>query len=193
MPINAEDFAEFQRLADDKAGMRERECSAFLEHATDILLPQTPVLTISLSLEQRSPYGRSDYIVVADLKSETGQIERHMIFWELKAPQCRLVEIDDAATRYRPTKDLIKAETQLLHYVHQAAGDTDLRERFDIRYPANIRAGGIIIGRDATLFKTADGATREAANHSLKIRQTHVYNKAQFKVMTWDRVLDFLR
>ena len=55
------------------------------------------------------------------------EYERHMVFWELKAPQCNLVEVDDAATRYRPTKDLIKAETQLLHYVHQAAGDSDDR------------------------------------------------------------------
>ncbi len=156
MPISEADFLEFKRLADEE-GMRERECSAYLEYATDILLPQTPTLTVSLSLEQRSPYGRSDYIVIADLKSETGQTERHLIFWELKAPQCALVEIDDAATRYRPTKELIKAETQLLHYVHQAAGDADLKERFDIRYAANIKAGGITSGATQSFSKQPRG------------------------------------
>lgn len=193
MPISDANLLEFQSLIDDQDTARERECVKYLEYAVDILLPQTPAATVSISLEQRSPYGRSDYIAVADLRSDTGQIERHMVFWELKAPQCHLVEIDDAATRYRPTKDLVKAETQLLHYVHQASGDADLKERFNIRYASNIHAGGIIIGRDSHIFKPSKGATLESANHSLKIRHAHIYNKAQFRVMTWDRILDFFQ
>ncbi|WP_064831626.1 Shedu anti-phage system protein SduA domain-containing protein [Rhizobium phaseoli] len=192
MPISAEEYAEFERLADDESH-RERECTRFLEEATDLLLPSTPVATIHIALEQRSPYGRSDYIVVADIRSDTGQQERHMVFWELKAPQCHLVEIDDSNTRYRPTKDLVKAETQLLHYVHQAAGDRDLLERYDIRYTANVIAGGIIIGRDNRLVRPGAGVDPAAAQHSYRIRQTHIYNKVQIRVMTWDRIMNLVK
>jgi len=189
MPLSPDEHQEFARLVSDTTGYRERECTPYLKVADDLLLGQSPVLVVDIATEKRSPYGRSDYIVVADLKSDTGQIDRHMIFWELKAPQCAIVEVDDAATRFRPTKDLIKAETQLLHYVYEAARNRDLQERFGIRYAENIRMGGIIIGRSSSI--AAQNANSDDAFHSLRIRQSHIYNKAGIRLLTWDRIVDF--
>ena len=187
MLTNAEHEA-FRAFADLVDGMRERECTPYLMHATNYLLPQYPVEQSDIALERRSPYGRSDFIVVATLKDEHGPTNKYLYFWELKAPQCALMEMDDAATRFRPTKDLIKAETQLLHYVHQAKSDRDLQSRLDIRYPENIRMGGIIIGRDARICH--DKEHQEAAEHSLRIRLQSLYDRSGMRILTWDRILE---
>jgi len=191
--INQQDFDDFCALIDTVEGHNEKDCSNYLHHATDLLLSQTPIATIEIAQEARSPYGRSDYIVIADMKNALGQTERHMIFWELKAPQCSLVERDDANSRYRPTKDLVKAETQLLHYVHQARMDGDLQGFWNINFPDNIKAGGVIIGRDQRIVRPGADIHEGRARHSFRIREKSIYDAAGFKVLTWDRIMEFIQ
>ncbi|RWP64937.1 Shedu anti-phage system protein SduA domain-containing protein [Mesorhizobium sp.] len=187
--LSAAEIAKFKTLVATDGSFNEKECSAYLYAATDYLLGVTPFRMKELSLEARSPYGRSDYIIVADIKSGHGAIETHMIFFELKAPQCYLVQLDDAR-RYRPTNDLVKAETQLIHYVEQAKGDGDLREKHGIVGPHQISAGGIIIARDDHIAKVDSDSKLVDARHSFKLRQRSLYQT--WKILTWDRILEYV-
>jgi hypothetical protein len=65
---------------------------------------------------------------------------------ELKAPQCSVFTKEEHSNgRLIPTKQLIEAENQLLHYFFEAQGHDDFRKAFKILDQNNIRAGGIII------------------------------------------------
>ena len=57
--------------------------------------------------------------MVVSMLNATMQILDYASIWELKAPQCYLMEFDESGPRCRPTLDLIKAENQLLHYGHE--------------------------------------------------------------------------
>ncbi|MER8897938.1 Shedu anti-phage system protein SduA domain-containing protein [Mesorhizobium sp. M0676] len=184
--LSTEEFKAFQGLVTTDDGFKEKECTQYLHAATDFLLGKTPVSLIELGLEQRSPYGRSDYIIVADLKSNVGAVERHLIFFELKAPQCFLMQHDDS-TRYRPSNDLVKAETQLIHYVQQAMGDQVLKERHGVVTSENVSAGGIIIGRDDHMANVNTDEKRRDAHLSFKLRQRALYR--EWNILTWNRIL----
>ena len=194
MPLDAEQFGAFCELIDETKRKNEVECGAFLQHAANFLSWKTPIRVVRTLREDRAHYGNSDFIVVADLKSGTGRTERHAVIWEVKAPQCFLMERDDNNTRCRPTKDLIKAENQLLHYVHELQSNNDFRERHEVIHRDNIRVGGIIIGRDAKLISGEEGGLfDDVARHSLMIRHSHFYDKAGIAVFTWDRIAEYLK
>jgi hypothetical protein len=104
------------------------------------------------------------------------------------------MEEDDNRNRCRPTKELIKAENQLLHYAHQALADDLFRQRLGIMNPANIKMGGIIIGRRDRLLKGGQtSGDIERASRSLDIRKQYFYNPHNIRIFTWDRILQFLR
>jgi hypothetical protein len=192
MPLSPVEFDQFCELLED--GPRtEREAQAFLVHAAVFLMRTTPVRIRQVREEDRSYFGRTDFIVVADLRTDTGQIENFASIWELKAPQSFLMERDDNDNRYRPTKDLVKAENQLIHYIYDARGSAAFRERYDIRFTSNIKIGGIIIGRDDRIVDSDDERVISTAEQSLRIRQNALYEPALFRVLTWDRIRDHLK
>ncbi|QDZ01962.1 hypothetical protein FQ775_17135 [Nitratireductor mangrovi] len=193
MPIPESDFIEFLELCDVTDRHTERECARYLEHAVVGLLDRTPHWIGSLTFEQRSPYGRSDFMIVAELMSDMGTRERIVDIWELKAPQCPIMQSDSQLQRFRPSQDLVSAETQLIHYVYQAQRDGDLQERWQIRRPQNIRAGGIIIGRDGRWLGGGDAEQNRLAEESFEKRSEWLYRPSAIRVKTWDRVLDILK
>lgn len=188
MPLSHEKYAELEALVNGVPHV-EIQCGNILALAPEILVRGTPVSLQSVR-EDRGHFGATDMVVTADMLTGTNQVARVAYIWELKAPQCRIMEPDDNAQRYRPTKDLIKAENQLIHYASQAFGDQTFRERMGVMESANILVGGIVIGRSADMVSgaTTDG-DRERARRSLSYRTNFFYSLHGIQVMTWDRVL----
>lgn len=194
MPIDNKEFSEFEALVRTNTEQTELKCGKFLHYAAALLIPRTPV-KITMGAEDRNFYGSTDFVVSATLLDDQNDETECAYIWELKAPQAYLFEFDDNASRCRPTHEFIKAENQLLHYVSQAQSDHLFRQRFGILDYRNIRVGGIIIGRsDDRMLK---GASTEAdvrkAKFSLSVRENIFYFASGLRVLTWDRVLSFIR
>ncbi len=193
MPIAKEEFDKFEALIDPTAPKAEVECAKYLEYATMCLFPSFPGEERTVSWEHRMYFGRSDFLVVGDFTSDIGRKERRVYFWEVKAAQCFAFQKDDSATRVRPTTDLIKAETQLIHYVEEAQGSETFRELFEVKRK-DIKMGGIIIGRDGRLWDPATkGVSSASAEMSLSLRTQVIYDAMNIRLMTWDRIADILR
>jgi hypothetical protein len=102
------------------------------------------------------------------------------------------VEPDESNTRYRPTKELYKAENQLIYYWYQARGDSGFRERFGLTSEGQVKLGGVIMGRNDTITKDQDATKVKAARYSLAIRTNTLYQHHGMKVLVWDRIISFL-
>jgi len=192
MPVNAQEYAEFLKLITIDGPKQEVACAKYLAHATLRLFPSFPSVAIEVDLEERMHFGRSDFLVVGEFKSGVGRPERRIYFWELKAAQCFLVQRDDADTRVRPTIDLVKAETQLIHYVQEARGSDMFLRKFDVRRE-NIKMGGIIIGRDGRLWNPAElRLQRRDAELSFDLREEVIYKPLGIQIVTWDRIAEDL-
>ncbi|WP_455965381.1 hypothetical protein [Methylorubrum aminovorans] len=189
--ISAEDYREFVATV-HAPGQTELQCAAYLHHAAALLTDGTPFEIHDVRLEDRSFFGRTDFIVVATMLGEAGGNEKKAFIWELKAPQLPLFEGDGNQNRYRPTPALLHAENQLLHYYHEALGSDGFRNRFDIMNRDNIKIGGIVIGNYPSVY--ASGATSEfamrLATHSLNLRKRFFYSSVGMRVYTWDRILE---
>ena len=108
-------FSKLEVLVLEPDKHTEAECEPYLTHAAGFLIQETPS-AIRAVRQDRNHFGSSDVILVVSVLNETMQVIDYASIWELKAPQCYLMEFDDNQNRCRPTVDLIKAETQLLHY-----------------------------------------------------------------------------
>lgn len=194
MTISHGDFAHFESLVLEDTRHTEIECGNYLHHAASFLLPATTIRTAT-HREERNYFGPSDFVVSGTLLNDRNQEEDAAYIWELKAPQCYLFEFDDNKNRCRPTADFIRAENQLIHYVHQAAGDQNFRYRFNIVDHRNVRPGGIIIGRsqDRMLKGNASSDDTRKANLSLSIRENLLYAAQRIRILTWDRILRFVQ
>lgn len=193
MALTAAEFATFESLVNDQTGQRELECRPYLRHAERLLVEKTLQSTVQ-HMEFRSYAGDSDLILVANVLTDTGTVEPVAFFWELKAPQCFLFEYDNNKHRCRPTKELIKAENQLLHYVEEAAGNESARLRLGVPIRNNIRPGGIIIGTKKSMLRSPDDPKdNHLAETALRLRQTLLYSAQGIRVLLWDRVLDAVR
>ncbi len=195
MPLSASDYATFSGLIEQTASHTERQCGAYLPHAADWLCPVTPQAVISVLQEDRTHYGDSDCTVVAEWQNGRGKVDRYAVVWEVKAPQCLLMEIDENRQRFRPTKDLIKAENQLLHYYYYEISNSDaFRERHGIISRELVKLGGIIIGRDGRIASMRPDANQEKlADMSLTIRSRLFYEKTGFHLRTWDSIASVLK
>lgn len=186
------EFEAFEALVRDK-GRRELECRPYLKHAERLLVGQD-LRSTARFYEVRSYAGDADLIIVADVVTDTLEVEPTAFFWELKAPQCYLFEYDDNKNRCRPTIDLIKAENQLLHYVEEAVGNESTRIRLGVKSSKDIRAGGIIIGtNDTMLYAPKDPRDTYKAAMALRLRRERLYRTQGIRVLVWDRVLDDVR
>lgn len=188
------EHAELERLVTTNEEHTEVQCGRYLHHAVKFLVPQASEV-VSHELEDRNHYGSTDFVISTKIKNDQNDDEVVVYIWELKAPQCFLLELDNNKNRCRPTADFIKAENQLIHYFHQAKGDDDFRTRFNIMKSDNIKMGGIIIGRSNDRLIRGDNTTssRAKAHHSLDIRKSIFYANYQIRVVLWDRILDFVR
>lgn len=164
-----------------------------MAQASEILVPGTPSEFKAIQ-QDRSYFGSSDLTIVASLLDETMQEGDYAYIWELKAPQCYLMEFDENRNRCRPTSDLIKAENQLLHYGHESQNNDAHRTRLKILDRSKIRLGGIVIGtRDRILKGAKSAGDIERATNSLNIRKNYFYNPHGIRIITWDRLIEHLR
>ena len=125
--------------------------------------------------------------------SDDNRDVREAYIWELKAPQCYLFEKDNN-NRCRPTNDFLSAENQLLHYWYEVTGSQRFRTTMQIMYQENIKIGGIIIGTQERFLRNSTGTTDlRNAEIALKIRQDYLYRSSGLRVLTWDRILKFVR
>ena len=192
MPLDAASFDAFMKLLEPTAERNEVECARFLDGATLRLFPESPKAELTVSFEERMHFGRSDYLVVGDFISNLGKPERRVYFWEVKAAQCFLARRDDANSRVRPTTDLIKAETQLIHYAYEARGSQAFLRKYGV-ISENVRMGGIIIGRDDRIWDPVSDINPLDAELSFNLRVEQVYDRMNLSIITWDRIADVLR
>lgn len=193
MPLPEPEFLRFMELLAPDGPHREVECGRFLIHATTLLFPSFPNVDFEIAWEERMFFGESDFIVVGSFKNSFGHLERRAYIWELKAPQCFVFQRDGSNTRVRPTTDLIKAETQLIHYAAEARGNEIFHRRYNV-HPSGVYLGGIIIGRDGRMWDPEETRLNaNAAQLSCELREAALYGPARLQMHTWDRVADVLR
>jgi hypothetical protein len=138
----------------------ELECRKFLPLISPHLCHQTANRIIRIGEEQPNRFGSWDFVVSAEI-THGGLSEVIAYVWELKAPQVYLYELDANLRRFRPTPDLVRAETQLLHYVWEAQDSRAFRDYFGLGASSKILPAGIIIGRQDRLAKVASRANQE--------------------------------
>jgi len=173
---------------------REHECREFLQYAKEALVRDTVVEFVYLESERRGTVGDSDYIISGKVVDETGVESVKVYIWELKAPQCYMFE-RDTENRLRPTKELIQAENQLLHYYHENKGSESFRNDFGVTHSDNVCFGGIIIG---THNRRVRGEYEEVKKNklfetALMIRKKYIYDPLNIRIMHWDYILDLLK
>lgn len=170
---------------------KEHECRKYLQHIPHFLFKETVVNYIYVETEYRGNSGDLDYIISANVKDESGIDCPKAYIWELKAPQCFIFE-KDTENRLRPSKELIQAENQLLHYYYEHQGSDQFRDEFKVTHPDNVCFGGIIIGCNATMVNgdyPIDKKTK-LYEKAVKIRKKFFYETLGIRLITWDTVLD---
>jgi hypothetical protein len=187
--LTVAEWTSFRALIDEPNEHKELECQPYLLHAAGLLLPGAHSSIVAVT-EERNFFGRADFIIAADVLDGTNQTSRHAYIFELKAPQCHLFQTV-TANRCQPTSDFLAAENQLLHYFDEAAGNGRFRERMGIIDQDNIHIGGIIIGTLGRLL--SGGGNVPAARSALRVREKYLYKSEQMRVLTWDRISDYVR
>jgi len=189
------DLVEELRALIESVSKTERACKEFLKYVPQLLFRETVLNPCAPKKEYRSHSGDSDYIVYGKVKDESGYECVRAYIWETKAPQCHIFRQDDNKTRVRPTRDFIKAETQLLNYHYDLSSDLAFRDEFEISSGSNVRIGGIIIGSNRTLIEGVQSTpeTMRRYKRAASIRQNYLYDSAGIRFFTWDKVLEYLQ
>jgi hypothetical protein len=185
-------YEDFKALIEYDGGQNEIECGNYLHHAIAYLLPMT-VIESNFDREDRNFFGNTDFVISAKLIDDASTEAMCAFIWELKAPQCYLLEKDDNRNRFRPTMDLVKAENQLLHYYQEAIDNDGFRQRFGVMDRQNIRLGGIIIGRSDRLARSYEERDKPSMDTALKVRKEYFYSSRGIRLFNWDRLLTFIR
>jgi hypothetical protein len=189
MTLTQSEFDAFKAHVDEPVAHRERECQAYLIYAAELLLPGSPTQVVGVT-EERNYFGETDLVIGAEIRDDTNRTARHAFIWELKAPQCHLFEID-TKNRCRPTDAFLQGENQLLHYFHEASGNGRFRERMGVTDQDNIHVGGLVIGTRERMLKGS--AEVRKADTALRVRENYLYKTHRIRILTWDRILDFVR
>lgn len=170
----------------------EVPCGRLLSHAVPLLVSVTPSGIIEARNEDRNTYGSTDFVVSCRYVTGSG-LERNVAYiWEVKAPQCYVFERDRNNQRFIPTKDLLKAENQLIHYCFASTWNAEFKDRFGLRPTDEVKPGGVIIGTDERFAKDFGRYGRQAADQALEIRTRYFYSKYDIRVYTWNRILSHL-
>ena len=183
-------------IADDK--FREKECQPFLDNIRHCLCLETPKEILYFGREDPARSGYADYTVSAVI-SDGGRAERRVAYvWEVKAPQLYAFEFDDCAERLRPTKDLIRAESQLFHYVEEFSESASFRQKYKLDAAGQVKPGGFIIGRSSNMIKPnkkfSKSAHEEAVlwNMARLRREAYLYQAANIRLKNWDWVTEMM-
>lgn len=173
---------------------KEHECRKFLQYAKEALVRDTVINFEYVETERRGTFGNSDYIISGKIVDETGVETVKAYIWELKAPQCYIFE-KDTEGRLRPTKDLIQAENQLLHYYHENKGSETFRNTFGVTHSDNVCFGGLIIGSHNRRVKGEYEETKKIKliETAFMIRRKYIYDPLNIRIMHWDYILDLLK
>ena len=177
----------------------EDECKKLLVNALEMLVHHEPPEEFNrFEPEYAGVHGYTDVVVSCTRSSDTGEPRKHAYIWEAKSPQCYLFEAD-TRHRVRPTKELVSAENQLLHYYYSNRGAASFRRHFSIISDIDIHFGGIIIGQQSTLVRNSRKIRySEDERYPLyadarDYRNMALWENSGIKLLTWDRVLNVLR
>ena len=181
----------------DESSHKEIECRAYLENTKEKLVKNPPDRFIRFEPEYRGHTGDSDLIITCEVVNDAGVRCIEAYIWEVKSPQCYIFEYDNN-NRVKPTKDLISAENQLLHYYEEYKKSETFKQEFGISNSDNIYIGGIIIGQKHRLVKPNTRYNSEDKRNSLytraiNCRKEHFYKASRIDFIIWDRILDLLR
>lgn len=176
---------------------REIECRAFLNSTKEKLVKNSPDRFLRFEPEYRGHTGDSDVVITCEVENDAGVRCVEAYIWEAKAPQCYVFEFDNM-NRVRPTKELISAENQLLHYYEEYKKSDTFKQEFEITSSDNIYIGGIIIGQKSRLVRPNQNYSDPSKTNSLytraiNCRKEHFYKASRIDFIIWDRILDLLR
>ena len=176
---------------------REIECRTFLNSTKEKLVKNSPDRFLRFEPEYRGHTGDSDVVITCEVENDAGVRCVEAYIWEVKAPQCYVFEFDNM-NRVKPTKDLISAENQLLHYYEEYKKSDTFKQEFEITSSDNIYIGGIIIGQKSRLVKPNQNYSDRSKTNSLytraiNCRKEHFYKASRIDFIIWDRILDLLR
>jgi len=178
----------------EATGNKEHECREYLHYTKEALVSNTVSEFVYIETERRATSGDSDYIISGKIVDETGNESVKVYIWELKAPQCYIFE-KDTENRLRPTKELIRAENQLLNYYHENKGSESFRNDFGVTHSDNVRFGGIIIGSHDRRVRGdfEEGKKEKLIETALMIRKNYIYDRLNIRIMHWNYILDLLK
>lgn len=186
-------YAGLKELIDSPVN-QEIPCRAFLRYVPEFLCRDTVIDYVYKEEEYRGNTGDSDYIISGRIRDFASIECIRAYVWEIKAPQCYIFE-KDTENRLKPSRDLIQAENQLLHYFHENKGSELFRETFKVTHSDNVKFGGIIIGCNKNRIR-GEFRDAEKANllfqKALHIRSHYFYDSFGIRLMTWDTILDSL-
>ena len=183
-------------LVYDNARQTERECQPYLAEIADVLCRETFQDVIMTGREEANRFGESDFTVSARVMVSRSVLKVTAYVWEVKAPQCYLYEFDENRNRLRPTKELIKAENQLLHYASDFNDNRAFRNLYGLDAYARAVPAGILIGRDDRLvrpnrnFPTDEARTLALFRQTSHIRDMFLYEPAGIRIRTWDWAIE---
>jgi hypothetical protein len=175
----------------------------------DALIPFANLLIGNSSLvfdraEWSSDRGRVDLILIVEpIDTQFGAklltTDKIALVYELKAPNKKVFEYHPSK-RFIPSKDLCLAESQLFDYTQRSLQDLLY---FSQQFGANdVRPGGIIIGRESTMFHINRTVLKNIKDMhkfenlkraTINARKRFLYDKAVMNVYTWDHVLNLIR
>jgi hypothetical protein len=96
--LSAIEFSQFEALVVEDKRHTEVDCEKYLATAADLLV-QGSRANVNALQQDRNFFGSSDLTITASLLSDTMQVVDCAFIWELKAPQCYLMEFDDNKNR----------------------------------------------------------------------------------------------
>jgi hypothetical protein len=179
----------------DKPHRREKKCGEYIPLIWDkLLLGYRSIKLIETIPEYRGHLGDCDYVIIAMLSDGSRECTK-AFFWELKAPQCNIFDVDPSnENRLRPSQDLIDAENQLLYYYHEHKHAPEFIKRHNLGGSINVHLGGIIIGSNNRKIK---GKTKREDkeglyDEALDVRHL-IYDALSMRFMTWDEIYNILR
>lgn len=196
----AESASQLLKLMKEE-GRRELKCGEILKRRENIgvLLSEWESFVATRDAELRTPSGDLDMLVVGK-ETATGGDERNVLYvWELKDPSLPLFEVE-AATRAQPTKELYSAENQLLHYFYEVRGSEAERSKYGVVASADVRLGGIVMGRDGEGMWKKKGNKEISSTDAYRVakvardvRQEVFYKVSGVRLITWDRIVSRLQ
>lgn len=194
--MTGQPLSPLRELVYDDTRQTERECQSYLAEIANALCLETYRDVVMSGREEANRFGESDFTVSARIMVSRNSFKITAYVWEVKAPQCFLYEFDDNRNRLRPTKELIKAENQLLHYASDFNDMRAFRSRYGLDAYSKVVPAGILIGRDDRLvrpnrnFQVSAADTRALFDQTSRIRDLYLYDLAGIRIRTWDWAIE---